>query len=64
MKLHGVDQKDRLQRPGLPGRDLLEHRVRHRTDQVRGDLDPVQLAQMPLDFPGAHAPSLRRRLRL
>jgi hypothetical protein len=55
------DQRvDRLQRPGLPGRDLLEHRVRHGADQVRGDLDPVQLAQVALDLPGAHAPRVHR----
>src|SRR3954471_21215675 len=55
------DQRvDRLQRPGLPGRDLLEHRVRHRADQVRRDLDAVELAQVADDLPRAHAPGVHR----
>src|SRR5829696_9197599 len=51
---------DRLQRPGLPGRDLLEHRIRHGADQVRRDIDAVQLVQVALDLPGAHAPRVHR----
>jgi hypothetical protein len=48
------DRIDRLERPRLPGGDLLEHGVRHRTDQVRRDVDAVEIVQMPDDLAGAH----------
>src|SRR5206468_11715796 len=38
---------DRLQRAGLPGRDLLQHRVSDRADQVGRDVDAIELAQWP-----------------
>jgi hypothetical protein len=50
---------DRLQRPGLPGGDLL-HRIRHRADQVRRHVDAVELAQMPDDLARAHAARVHR----
>ena len=46
---------DRLQRPGLPGGDLVEHRIRHRADQGGRHVDAIQVAQMPNDLPRAHA---------
>jgi hypothetical protein len=51
---------DRLERPGLPGRDLLQHRIGDGADQVRRDLDAVQIAQMPRDLARAHAPRVHR----
>lgn len=54
------DRVDRFQRPGLPGGDLVEHRVGHRADQVGRDLDPVELAQVGDDLPGAHAAGVHR----
>ena len=55
------DQRiDRLQRPGLPGGDLLQHGIRHRADQVGRDLDAVELAQVPDDLAGAHAARVHR----
>ena len=45
---------DRLQRPSLPGGDLLQHRIRHRADQVRRYVDAVEFAQMPDNLARAH----------
>src|SRR4051794_13763981 len=50
----------RLQRPRLPCRDLVQHRVGDRADQVRRDVDAVQLAQVADDLAGAHAPRVHR----
>src|SRR3954454_1055799 len=50
----------RLQRPRLPCRDLVQHRVSDRADQVWRDVDPVQLAQVADDLQGAHAPRVHR----
>jgi hypothetical protein len=50
---------DRLERPVLPARHRLEHRVRHRADQVRRDVDAVELAQVPLDLAHAHAAGIQ-----
>src|SRR4051794_29221780 len=52
------DQRvDRLERAGLPGGDLVQDGIRDGADQVGRDLDAIQLAQMPDDLPGAHAPA-------
>jgi hypothetical protein len=51
---------DRLQRPGLPGGDLLQHRIRHRADQVRRHVDAIELAQVPDDLARAHAARVHR----
>src|SRR5580700_2562130 len=59
----GVEEDQRIgrfQRARLPGRDLLQHRVGHRADQVGGDLDAVEIAQMADDLPGAHAAGVHR----
>src|SRR5512144_2257955 len=45
----------RFQRPVLPVRHLLQDGIGDGADQVGGNLDSVQLTQMPLDFTGAHA---------
>src|SRR5215211_3641842 len=51
---------DRLERASLPGGDLVQNSIRNRTDQVGRDLDAIQLAQVPDDLPGAHAPGIHR----
>ena len=38
---------ERLQRPVLPFGDLLEDSVRDRTDEISGDVDPIEIAQWP-----------------
>src|SRR6185369_1178600 len=55
------DQRvDLLQRPRLPGGDLLQHRISHRADQIGRDLDPVEIAQMADNLAGAHAAGVHR----
>src|SRR6185437_16998655 len=49
------DRVERIQRSSLPAVDILEYRIGDRGDQLRGGLDPVELAQVPLDVPYAHA---------
>lgn len=51
---------DRLQRPCLPGRDLLQNRVGDGTDEIGRDLDVVELAQMSDDLADAHAARIHR----
>src|SRR3954471_22840027 len=51
---------DRLQRAGLPGRDLLQHRVSDRADQVGRDVDAIELAQMADNLAGAHPTRIHR----
>jgi hypothetical protein len=46
---------DRLQRAGLPRGDLVQHGIRDRTDQVRRDLQAIEVKQMARDLPRAHA---------
>src|SRR5262249_30050901 len=41
------DGVDRIERAALPGPDILEHRVGHAADQVRRDLDAVQVLRWP-----------------
>jgi hypothetical protein len=55
------DQRvERLERPVLPFGHLVEDGVRDGADQVRRDLDAVQLAQVPLDLARAHAARVHR----
>jgi hypothetical protein len=35
---------------GLPGCDLLQHRIGNRADQIRRDVDTVEIAQMADDL--------------
>jgi hypothetical protein len=35
---------NRLQRPRLPGRDLLQHGIGDGADQIRRDLDAIEIA--------------------
>ena len=44
------DRVDRLQRPGAPRRDVLEHGVGDAADRVTADLDAVELAELRLDL--------------
>src|SRR5690606_39922679 len=48
-----------FQGPGLPGSDLVDHLVGDRRDQIRRDLDAVELAHVPLNIPGAHAAGVK-----
>ena len=41
---------NRIERPLLPGGDLVEHGVRDRADQIGRHLDPVKLLQVPRDL--------------
>src|SRR6266545_4096382 len=55
--LHRVqvhDDVQLLQRSALPGADVVLDRTGHLRDQPLGDLDAVQLAQVPLDVAGRH----------
>src|SRR5512144_746739 len=49
-----------FERPVLPVRHLLQNGIGDGADQVGGNLDAVQLTQMPLDFTGAHAAGVHR----
>ena len=51
---------NRIERPLLPGGDLVEHGIRDRADQIGRHLDPVKLLQVPRDLPGAHAARIHR----
>src|SRR5687768_830509 len=51
---------DRFQRAGLPGRDLLQHRVGDGADQVGRDVNTVEIAQMADDLAGGHAAGVHR----
>jgi hypothetical protein len=56
----GALPRSRLQRPGLPGGDLVQHGIRDRADQVGRNLDAVQLQHMPGDLAGAEAAGIER----
>src|SRR6058998_2671256 len=49
-----------LERPALPGTDVVLDRTGHLRDQPVRDVDAVQLAQMPLDLPGRHPAGVER----
>lgn len=51
---------DRLERAGLPGGDFLQHGIRDGTDQIRRNLDAIELAQMSDNLPGAHTTGVHR----
>ena len=51
---------NRIERPLLPGGDLVQHGIRDRADQIGRHLDPVKLLQVPRDLPGAHAARIHR----
>jgi len=52
--------RSRLQRPGLPGGDLVQHRIGDRADQVGRDLDTIQIQQVARDLARAHASRIHR----
>ena len=52
---------DVLQRPLLPGTDVVHHRIGHPADQVPADLDAVELAQMRARYPASTAHASRAR---
>src|SRR4030095_6600300 len=49
------DRIHRVQRPGAPRGDVLEHGVGDRADRVAADLHAVELAQVRLDVTHGHA---------
>src|SRR5438093_8037624 len=49
-----------LERPALPGADVVLDRTGHFADQPVRDVDAVQLAQMPLDLAGRHPAGVQR----
>ena len=51
---------DRLERPGLPGGDLLQDGVGDGADEIGRDLDPVEFAQVSDDLADAHAAGIHR----
>ena len=53
-RVHPDDRIEPLERPALPLRDVLEHRVGDAADQIPADLDAVQVAQLRLDLPRRH----------
>ena len=55
------DQRiDRLQRAGLPSRDLVQDGIRDSADEIGRDLDTIKLAQVPDDLARAHASGVHR----
>ena len=50
-----------LERPGLPGADVVLDRGGHLADQPLRDLDAVEVAQMPLDIAGGHPAGVERQ---
>src|SRR6266511_1070974 len=54
------DDVQLVERPGLPGADVVLDRARHLRDQPLGDVDAVQLAQVALDVAGRHAAGVER----
>src|SRR5512132_1759017 len=54
----GIEEDQRIksfERPVLPVRHLVEDGVGDGADEIGGDVDPVELTQMPLDLADAHA---------
>jgi hypothetical protein len=52
---------DGIERPLLPGRHFLEHRVGDGADGVRSDVDVIQLLQVPLDLADCHPRRVERQ---
>ena len=53
------DRIDVIQRPRLPGTDIVHHRVGDLRDQIAADLNAVELLQEPLDLPGRQPPRIQ-----
>jgi len=51
---------DCFQRAGVPGCDLLQHRVGDCADQIRRDLDTVEIAERADDLARAHTAGVHR----
>src|SRR6266511_3451173 len=54
------DDLQLLERPALPGADVVLDRAGHLRDQPLGDVDAVQLAQVPLDVARRHPAGVQR----
>jgi hypothetical protein len=64
LEADGVDIQDRIHRvdrSGLPGRDLLGHHVSHPRNRGRRDTGAVDLAQMLGDVASRHAAGIQRQ---
>src|SRR5829696_7833923 len=60
---HCVEEDERvtrLQWTVLPFRHGLQNRVRHRRDQIGGDLEPIELHEVALNLPRGHAARIHR----
>jgi len=55
------DQVDRLQRPILPDRHLLDHRVGDAADQIRTHVDAVDLLKVRADLAHCHPARVHRQ---
>src|SRR5438477_1586519 len=55
------DDVELLERPALPGGHVVLDRTGHFADQPLGDVDAVQLAQVPLDVTRRHAARVERK---
>jgi hypothetical protein len=51
----------RIERPGLPGLDPIDHSIGDRGNQAGRDLRPVHLLQMRLDLAHRHAARIQRQ---
>jgi hypothetical protein len=51
---------ERLERPALPFGDLVQHGVGHRADQVGGDVEAIEIGQVPLNLPHGQATGVHR----
>ena len=54
------DGIDAIERPVLPVADLLEHRIGDPADQIRRDLDAIELLQVALDLADRQAAGIER----
>ena len=55
------DQRvDGFEGAALPGGDFVQDGVRHRADQIRRDVDAIEIAKMSDDFSHAHAAGVHR----
>jgi hypothetical protein len=59
----GVEEHQRIadiERPVLPFRHLVQHRVGHRRDQIGRNVDAVQLLEVAADLAHRHAARVHR----
>ena len=60
---NGIEEHQRvadIERPVLPFRNLVQHRVGNRRDQIRRNLDAVEFLEMATDFADRHPARIHR----